>query len=307
MLCMMKKYLLMGACALALSSCGDELVEVNYKVESPVELELFSEGYFSTYDLEGEERIGTITGAFNNVTYESKGDTILVNRDYVINRSRGYLKNFMPSELVWRIKNVKMAAVDREVTKIEGLEDGYDTLLNATPMPTRWRAQLMNPDYKPHLKRLEKHRWEMDHLLKGPVPTKGNVTALLKDRGRLNFALIAIDSVVMDGFQKLDKRECLAYTIYLHEKESFPYYIWEQHVGSNIVPDKFKAYQKGHQGDYDTEYWVAIDPTNGVPCQEREVKVGTHTMVNPATNDTATFKSHVTLERLYNLKRPVEE
>lgn len=304
---MMKKFLLMSACAFVFAACDDDMVEVNYNVATPVELEQFSEGYFSTYDMEGEERIGTITGAFNNVTYSSKGDTVFVNREYVINRSRGYLKNFMPSELVWRIKNVKMSAVDREVLNIEGLDDGYDTLLNATPMPTRWRAQLLNPEYKPHLRRLEKHRWEMDHLLKGAVPTKGNITALLKDRGRLNFALIAIDSVVTEGFQKLDKRECFAYKIYLHETESFPYYIWEQHVGSNIVPDKFKAYQKGLKGEYDTEYWVALDPSNGVPCQEREVKIGTHTMVNPATNDTATFKSHVTLERLYNVKRAEQE
>lgn len=303
----MKNFLLLSACAFALLACDDEMVEVNYKVESPVELELFSEGYFSTYDMDGVERVGTITGAFNNVTYESKGDTLLVNRDYVINRSRGYLKNFMPSELVWRIKNVKMTALDREVMTIDGLDDGYDTLLAATPMPSRWRAQLLNPEYKPHLRRLEKHRWEMDHLLKGPVPVKANVTALLKERGRLNFALIAIDSVVTDGFQQLDKRKCFTYKIYLHETESFPYYIWEQHVGSNIVPDKFKAYQKGHKGEYDTEYMVALDPTNGVPCQEREVKIGTHTMVNPATNDTATFKSQVTLERLFNLKRPEAE
>ena len=32
-----------------------------------------------------------------------------------------------------------------------------------------------------------------------------------------------------------------------------------------------------------------------------------NTMVNPATNDTATFKSHVTLERLYNIRKPAEE
>ena len=303
----MKKELFIGACAFVVAACSDDMVEVNYKIDSPVEMELFCEGYFSTYDLEGQERVGTITGAFNNITYESKGDTVLVNRDYVINRSRGYLKNFMPSELVWRIKNVKMSAVDREVLSIEGLEDGYDTLLAETPMPSRWRTQLLNPDYKPHLKRLEKHRWEMSHLLKGPVPTKGNVTELLKERGRLNFALIGIDSVVMDGYHKLDKRKCLGYKIYLHETESFPYYIWEQHVGSNIVPDKYKAYQKGLKGEYDTEFWVTLDPTNGVPCQEREVKVGKHTMVNPATNDTATFKSQVTLERLYNIRKPAEE
>ena len=50
-----------------------------------------------------------------------------------------------------------------------------------------------------------------------------------------------------------------------------------------------------------------IDPTTGIPCQEREVKVGSHTMVNPDTKDTATFKSQITLERLYTVKRPEAE
>jgi hypothetical protein len=189
------------------------------------------------------------------------------------------------------------------VIAVEGLDDGYDTLLAHIPMPERWRKQLLNPDYKPHLRRLEKHRWEMDHLLTGTVPVKANITQMLKDQGRLNFALIKIDSVVTRGFENRDHRHCLDYKIYLHETESFPYYIWEQHVNSKIVPEKFMAYTKGHKAEYDTEYEVMMDPETGVPCQEREVKVGKHTMVNPVTNDTATFVSHITHERLYNIKR----
>ena len=170
-------------------------------------------------------------------------------------------------------------------------------------MPERWRKQLLNPDYKPHLKRLEKHRWEMDHLLTGTVPVKANITQMLKDQGRLNFALIKIDSVVTKGFENRDHRRCLDYKIYLHETESFPYYIWEQHVNSNIVPEKFKAYTDGHKAEYDTQFEVMIDPETGVPCQEREVKVGTHTMVHPVTKDTVTFTSHITHERLFNIKK----
>jgi hypothetical protein len=143
----------------------------------------------------------------------------------------------------------------------------------------------------------------MDHLLTGTVPVKANITQMLKDQGRLNFALIKIDSVVTRGFENRDHRHCLDYKIYLHETESFPYYIWEQHVNSKIVPEKFMAYTKGHKAEYDTEYEVMMDPETGVPCQEREVKVGKHTMVNPVTNDTATFVSHITHERLYNIKR----
>ena len=241
------------------------------------------------------------------MNFSSSGDTLVVKREYKMDKSRGYLKNYMPSELAWRVKNVDIKAVDRNVISVEGLDEGYDSLLHRLPMPERWRNQLLNPSYKPHLKRLEKHRWEMDHLLTGAVPVKANITQMLKDQGRLNFALIKIDSVVTKGFEHRDHRKCLDYVVYLHETESFPYYIWEQHVNSNIIPEKYKAYTAGHKAEYDTQFEVMIDPETGIPCQEREVKVGTHTMVHPVTKDTVTFTSHVTNERLYNLKVKYEE
>jgi hypothetical protein len=78
-------------------------------------------------------------------------------------------------------------------------------------------------------------------------------------------------------------------------------------VNSNIIPEKYKAYTAGHKAEYATQFEVMIDPETGIPCQEREVKVGTHTMVHPVTKDTVTFTSHVTNERLYNLKVKYEE
>ena len=301
------KALLPAACfALVLSACGESEVTVNYKVGTPVDIELYAESYFATIDLKGEEQMGTITAAYVDMNFSSSGDTLVVKREYKMDKSRGYLKNYMPSELAWRVKNVDIKAIDRNVLSVEGLDEGYDSLLHRLPMPERWRNQLLNPSYKPHLKRLEKHRWEMDHLLTGTVPVKANITQMLKDQGRLNFALIKIDSVVTKGFEHRDHRKCLDYVVYLHETESFPYYIWEQHVNSNIVPEKFKKYNKGLKAEYQTQFEVMIDPTTGVPCQEREVKVGTHTMVNPDTKDTATFKSQITLERLYTIKKPEE-
>ncbi len=305
----MRKNFLYGLCCLALlfAGCGEEKVTMNYSISTPVDVELYAESYFATIDMAGEEKMGTITAAYVDMNYSSAGDTIKVKREYKIDKSRGYLKNFMPSELVWRIKNVNTTAIDREVLGIDGLDDGYDSLLTRIPMPERWRKQLLNPDYKPHLRRLEKHRWEMDHLLSGEVPSKGNITQMLKDQGRLNFILIKIDSVVTKGFENRDHRRCLDYVVYLHETESFPYYIWEQHVNSNIIPEKYKAYTAGLKAEYETQFEVMIDPTTGVPCQEREVKVGTHTMVHPITKDTVTFTSHITNERLYNLKVQYEE
>ena len=302
----MKKFIAPIVSSLILFACGESEVNVNYSLSSPVDVEVYAESYFATLDEDGVEQMGTITAAYVDLNYSSSGDTVKVERTYKIDKSRGYLKNSMPSELAFRIRNVNLAAVDREVVKLEGIDDGYDSLIARIPMPERWRKQLLNPDYKPHLKRLEKHRWEMSHLLKGIVPTKGNVTKMLKDAGRLNFALIKIDSVVVKGFENRDRRRCLDYVVYLHETESFPYYIWEQHVNSGIVSDRYKAYNKGLKAEYDTEFEIMLDPTTGIPCQEREVKVGTHTMVNPVTNDTLTFVSHVTNERLFNLKQPVE-
>lgn len=302
---MKKNWIGLGAFACAaflLVGCGESEVTLNYKLSAPVTMELYAESYFATIDLNGEEQMGTITAAYADLEYSSAGDTTKVRRTYTIDKSRGYLKNYMPSELAWRIKEVDIAAVDRDVVSLTGLEDGYDSLLAKIPMPERWRKQLLNPDYKPHLKRLEKHRWEMDHLLTGTVPVKANITQMLKDQGRLNFALIAIDSVVTKGFENRDHRKCLDYIVYLHETESFPYYIWEQHVNSNIIPEKYKAYTAGHKAEYDTQFEVMLDPTTGVPCQEREVKVGTHTMVHPVTKDTVKFTSHITNERLYNTK-----
>ncbi|MCQ2120234.1 MAG: hypothetical protein MJY78_00190 [Fibrobacter sp.] len=302
---MKKNWIGLGAFACAaflLLGCGESEVTLNYKLSAPVTMELYAESYFATIDLNGEEQMGTITAAYADLEYSSAGDTTKVRRTYTIDKSRGYLKNYMPSELAWRIKEVNIAAVDRDVVNLTGLEDGYDSLLAKIPMPERWRKQLLNPDYKPHLKRLEKHRWEMDHLLTGTVPVKANITQMLKDQGRLNFALIAIDSVVTKGFENRDHRKCLDYIVYLHETESFPYYIWEQHVNSNIIPEKYKAYTAGHKAEYDTQFEVMLDPTTGVPCQEREVKVGTHTMVHPVTKDTVKFTSHITNERLYNTK-----
>ncbi|MCQ2060769.1 MAG: hypothetical protein MJY47_04185 [Fibrobacter sp.] len=302
---MKKNWIGLGAFACVsflLAGCGESEVTLNYKLSAPVTMELYAESYFATIDLNGEEQMGTITAAYADLEYSSAGDTTKVRRTYTIDKSRGYLKNYMPSELAWRIKEVDIAAVDRDVVSLTGLEDGYDSLLSKIPMPERWRKQLLNPDYKPHLKRLEKHRWEMDHLLTGTVPVKANITQMLKDQGRLNFALIAIDSVVTKGFENRDHRKCLDYIVYLHETESFPYYIWEQHVNSNIIPEKYKAYTAGHKAEYDTQFEVMLDPTTGVPCQEREVKVGTHTMVHPVTKDTVKFTSHITNERLYNTK-----
>ncbi len=289
-----------------LFACQSGEVEVSYRLNAPVQMDLYAEGVFSTYDTLGTERVGTVTAAYNTVEFGNRHDTLTLKRSYQIDKSRGYLKNYMPSELALRVREVSLKALDRDVISVEGLE-GYDSLVQSLPMPKVWQQQLLNPEYKKHLIRAEKHRWEMTHLLIGKVPEKGNITELLKKQGRLNFALIGIDSVVTEGYQRLNKQQCLTYTVYLSELESFPYFIWEQHVNSKIVSEEYQKYRNGLKGEYKTRYQVALNPNGGVLCQEREDKDGVHTMVNPETNDTLTFKSHVTLERLYTPKEEYSE
>lgn len=296
------KYKIFPLFSAFLVACSSD-VEVNYKLREPVSVELYTESTYATMDLENEERVGTITADYIHLEYSQKGDTLTIRRNFEIDKSRGYLKNSHPAELQWRLPEVLTKGVGERVVETSGFAEGYDTLLYGIPMPKRWRDQLLNPDYIKHLERQEKHRYEMDHLLVGKVPEKGNITQLLRDRGRLKFALIQVDSVVTEGFRNLDRRKCFAYTVYLKEKESFPYYIWEQHVNSKIGTEKFQAYRTGLKAEYETAYWVTLDPETGIPCQEREVKVGTHTMVNAKTGDTATFKSNTTLERLYTVVR----
>ncbi|MCK9182822.1 MAG: hypothetical protein M0P13_08085 [Fibrobacteraceae bacterium] len=296
----MKLEILLTSVSLLFAACSSD-VEINYKLSKSVPVELYLESTYSTIDLKGDERVGTIIATYVHLDYSTQGDTNVIRRTFEIDKSRGYLKNSLPSELQWRLPEVITKGVAEKALQTKGFTEGYDSLLYRIPMPERWRAQLKNPDYVKHLERGEKHRYEMDHLLVGKVPSKGNITQLLKDRGRLRFALIKIDSVVTDGFHNLDSRECLGYTVYLHEMESFPYYIWEQHVNSKIGTEKFQAYHTGLKGEYNTAYWVTLDPATGIPCQEREVKVGTHMMVNPTTGDTASFTSQQTLERLYTV------
>lgn len=305
----LKNFLMAGtglALSAALCGCGDFPVTLNYTLSEPVVVEMTAESFYTTLDEKGEERIGTHTQTRVDLHYSSNGDTINLHRDYIIDNSSGYLKNYFPAELAWRAKSVDTKAVDRRVLSIEGLNEGYDSVVTKLPMPKLWHEQLLNPDFKPHLARAEKHRWEMSHLLVGEIAAKGNVTQMLKDQGRLNFALIQVDSVVVKGFENRDHRRCLDYVVYLQEKESFPYFIWEQHVNSKIVDEKFKKYSKGLKAEYQTQLEIMIDPKTGVPCLEHETKVGTHTMVNSESRDTVTFSSLITTERMYNIKKPGE-
>jgi len=293
------------ACCLAsaalLAGCGEEEVEIQYDLTTPVEVELFSQGHYSTYDGE-DEKLGTVTATYAALVYASDNGKLTLERRFLSDGSRGYLKNSHPAELLWRVPQMRLQANGIRVESVQGYERFDSVVVRNLKIPEAWKRQLSNPAYVKDLDRNEKHRWEMGHLLAGPVPSKGNITELLRGRDRLNFALIQIDSVVTEGFRNLDDRRCLVYSVYLHERDAFPYYIWEQHVASVPNASKYKDYPPG-PATYQTQFWMAIDPQTGIPCQEREVKRGIHTMKHPDSGDTTSFVSQVSLERLFTVKK----
>ncbi len=290
------------AMTLALGACGSEEVEVHYDLAMPIAVDVFSQGNYSTYIGE-DEKMGTVAQTYYSLTYgQDTEGKLTLERRYVSDASKGYLKNSYPGELLWRVPVMKLVANGIRVESVKGYEDFDSSVVAKLNIPSPWKKQLSNPAYIKDLDRNEKHRWEMGHILAGPVPSRGNVTSLLKGRGMLEFAMIQIDSVVTEGFRNLDDRRCLVYSVYLHEREAFPYYIWEQHVASVPEAAKYKTYPPG-PATYATQYWMAIDPTTGVPCQEREVKRGLHTMKHPESGDTASFVSQVSLERLFTVKK----
>jgi hypothetical protein len=90
----------------------------------------------------------------------------------------------------------------------------------------------------------------------------------------------------------------LEYSVYLREKEPFPYFIWEQHVYTVKSAEPFRNYN-AKEAEYNNRYDISISLENGIPCQENEAKLGIHGMQNPETGDSVTFKSQVMYERYY--------
>lgn len=114
------KYGILALTALSLIACSSE-IEVNYKLSETVPVELYVESIYSTFDLEGVERVGTITADYVHLDYSQKGDTIEIRRNFEIDKSRGYLKNSHPAELQWRLPNVETKGVAERVSASRAL------------------------------------------------------------------------------------------------------------------------------------------------------------------------------------------
>ncbi len=286
--------------AFFLISCtGEKTVTIAYNLAAPVKVDIFAQSHYATMD--GElEQIGTITKIYFTNEYSQDGDMLYLNRAYVSDASEGYLKKSYPGELAYRTPNLKLTAQGLRVNDINGYENFDSAVVAKISIPDRWRRQISRMTRQIDLDRLERRRWEITHLLLGEIPMNANVTEMLAAQGRLPVMPNAqIDSVLTKGIRNIDGKKCLEYTVFLQEKELFPYFIWEQHVNSVKSGMPFKSYAP-KEALYQNRYNVALNLENGIPCLEYELKLGIHGMQNPETGDSITFKSQISHERFYS-------
>jgi hypothetical protein len=280
-----------------LSSCGNEETTVNYSGESASAMDVFHNGIYSVKEGEGEI-IGTMTSTYLTYSWRMEGETTILERQLLMDKSKGYHKNSMPIELSYRVPQVAVIADGIKVKSVRGYEQFIPQVVEKLAIKENFKRQLRDARYQLEFDRYEKHRWEMGHLLLGSVPVRGNITGLLKSQGRLPLPAFEVDSVVVVGFKSTDGRKCLEYKTYFRDKESFPYFMWEQYAYSVESGKKYQEF-KPDSAFYSTEYMVSLDIETGIPCQEREVKVGTHVMIHPESKERATFTSYITRENLF--------
>jgi len=291
--------LLAGIIGILVISCGENTVSISYNLPAPVKAEVFSQSNYATMDGEYEQ-VGTVTSIRFVNEYSQDGDMLYLDREFISDASRGYLKKSYPGELAFRIPKMKLSAKGLKVVDIEGYENFDSLVVSKISIPDRWKKQISQMTRQIDLNRIEKRRWEITHLLLGEVPLNSNITKLLTSQGRFpNMPNAQIDSVITKSVKKIYEQKCLEYTVYLQEKELFPYFIWEQHISTVKSGMPFKSYRP-KEAVYQNRYEVAINVDNGIPCLEREFKFGTHGMQNPETGDSVTFKSQISHERLYS-------
>jgi len=284
---------------LFLASCGERGVEVNYSLSEPVKAEVFSQSFYSTMDGEYEQ-VGTSTAITFINEYSQDGDMLHLNRTFVSDASKGYLKKSYPPELALRTPRLELSAKGLEFISIKGYENFSSAVVAKIQIPDRWKKQINEMASQIDLEHIEMRRWKITHLLLGNIPLKANITELLASQGRLSEIpfVIKIDSVITKDIKKINGKKCLEYAVYLKEEEPFPYFIWEQHVSSVKSGMPFKSYRPKN-AQYENLYEIALDLENGIPCHEHEMKFGVHGMQNPETGDSVTFSSRISHERFY--------
>ena len=295
----MQLRILFGVTAFAsLVSCQNGTVDITYDYSKQIDRDIFHQGVYSTG--EGvEEEVGTSIETFGNVTWRTDGKQTIFERRFIVDRSRGYHKNSMPLELTYRMPEVDLVAEDiNKVTAVHGNEQFIPKVVENLPVKEMFKRQLRDAKYQLAFDRYDKKRWDVGHVLIGPVPKNSNVTELLKSRGRLPIPAFPIDSVVTKAITSLSDEDCLEYTVYYREHDPFPNFLWEQFAYSTERGKPYQVY-KADSTVFSVAYTVFIKPTTGALCQEREVKRGVDYISNPTTKEQFTFISNVSDETLY--------
>ncbi|HSQ40650.1 MAG TPA: hypothetical protein VLM37_00050 [Fibrobacteraceae bacterium] len=283
---------------MSLISCLPKEPDVEYAFSSPVSKDVFHSGTYSTKSGEDGEEIGTITATYTTQTWTRSGDSTVLERHLLMDRSKGYHKNSMPLELSYRIPALRVVGRDLVILTVHGNEQFLPQVVENLPIKEKFKRQLRDARYSLAFDRYERKRWQVTHVLQGKIPIKSNVTKLLQEKGRLPLSSVPVDSVIVKGYHKLDERNCLEYSVFFKEREPFPEFMWEQYAYGTTAGKGFQAF-RADSATYDVEYMVAIEPSTGVPCQEREVKKGINWMHNPETQEKASFVSFITMENLY--------
>ena len=297
---MQLKVLACLAMVVALVGCGRSTIEIHYALANPVTQAVFHNATYSTID-SGLEVRGTVIATYANMTWSQQGSDYVLERTWKADKSQGYHKNSMPLELGWRVPRVSMFVTGlHQVTSIRGNEMFQGEVVEKLPIKDQFKRQLRDARIQLNFDREDKHRWELSHLLDGfPVTEDSNYTQVLKDRKAIPLSGgFIIDSVRTITFRKLNGRSCFEYHVYFQERDPFPYFMWEQFAYSTKEGKNYRDF-RADSTVYQTDYTVTIDPSNGTPCQERQLKTGVHYISHPETKQQATFKSYVVVEDLY--------
>ncbi len=199
---MASKKWLVGIIGILVISCGESSVFISYNLPVPVKTEVFSQSTYATMDGEYEQ-VGTLTSTRFTNEYSQSEDMLYLERAFISDASKGYLKKSYPSELAFKVPKMKLTAKGMKVLNIEGYENFDSVVVAKISIPDRWRKQISRMTRQIDLDRIEKRRWEVTHLLSGEIPFKSNITDLLKSQGRLpSIPNAQIDSVVTKRHKK---------------------------------------------------------------------------------------------------------
>jgi hypothetical protein len=146
-------------------------VSIEYTVE-PYQLDLFHNGIYSIKEGEGDV-VGTMTATYSSVHYRVEGSKQIMERTLVMDKSKGYHKNSMPMELLYRVPQVAVIADNGMVNSVRGNEQFIPQVVEKLPIKEMFKRQLRDARYQLEFDRYEKRRYELTHLLQGTVPSQG--------------------------------------------------------------------------------------------------------------------------------------